>query len=111
MCALAANAEAEDTAVDVVAGRLAAAAALAEEVDDEREAAAAAAAAAAAEAEEDARENGSEGGVGRVAKGAVRGNARDWAGSRDSTNDRKLSHSSVVQPSRLSVVSLGHTQV
>ncbi len=40
-----------------------------------------------------------------------RGNARECGGKRDSTMERRVSHSSDVQPSTDSVVSLGHAHV
>lgn len=40
-----------------------------------------------------------------------RGNAREWGGKRDSTIERRVSHSSDEHPSTDSVVSFGHTQV
>lgn len=71
-------------------------------------------AAADADADEDADEVDATGREGATAEGTaacVPGNAREWAGRRDSTNERRPSHSSVVHPSRLSEVNFGHIQV
>ena len=111
MWAFVAKAEADDTTFEVAAGRL--------DVDamelalDLALAKEAAYAEADAEAEDDAEDIGPAGREETTTEGTVwvPVNARECAGSRDSTKERRLSHFRVVHPSRLSDVSLGHIQV
>ena len=108
MCALAANADADEevavTEAEEAGWRCVLALALETDMSE----------AAAAEAEAEAEEVGvrAPDGAGEGWDGAGwRGKARECGGRRDSTMDRRLSHSNDVQPAKESEVSLGHTHV